>query len=60
MVRLHIRGADANYRRLRHHSVWSSFLLHHKANLHPCDKKEGQDCVVMTSDALGLKLVLLS
>lgn len=48
MVRLHIRGADANYRRLRHLRAAAAalcvvivFFLHHKANFHPRDKKRG-------------------
>lgn len=44
MVRLHIRGADANYRRLRHLSALVCVVivsLHHKAPFHPSDKKEG-------------------
>lgn len=62
MVRLHIRGADANYRRLRHLSALVCVVivfLHHKAPFHPSDKKEGWDCVMMSA-VLRLEVLFLS
>lgn len=36
------------------------FFLHHKANFHPRHEEEGQGCVMVMSDVLGLPLIFLS